>query len=104
MFPTAVVLEGKFISTFTLDHLDVTQVRQSEDAGRVIGGVLGYRASEAKDQIGENDAQIRLLNPTTEDRLTKLVPDSNVFKTEVNNSDQPTELTNNANLSVAVSD
>ena len=104
MFPTAVVLEGKFISTFTLDHLDVTQVRQSEDMGGVLGGVLGYKASEVKESIGENEAQIRLLNPTTEERLTNFVPISNAYKTEVNNSDQPTELTNNANLSLAVSE
>ena len=30
MFPTATVLEGKFIATFTLAHLDRTQERMSE--------------------------------------------------------------------------
>ena len=30
MFPTATVLEGKFIRTFTLAHLDITQERMSE--------------------------------------------------------------------------
>ena len=33
MFPTAVVLEGKFISTFTLDHLDNTKARESLGIG-----------------------------------------------------------------------
>ena len=92
MFPTAVVLEGKFISTFTLDHLDNTKARESM-------GIDGASSFKGEDMVDDQDAKVRLLSPAMEDRMqTNTIP-TTVNKTEDNNSDPTANNTNNANVS-----